>query len=268
MGWRGHTVDVQPPRRTPNPGHRHKSRAQRTIQLGRPVFGSTPLGQVTDPVSVRPWSVRVSVALIEFEALEAPRMTSPPGIRRSITAESFRRLLQTLHPDADEAAHEYERLHRALVKFFDWRGVWPADECADDVLDRLARRLEETQVQNVRSFVYGIARLVALERQRGPAFDSIDDVPHVSTSVPATRDDGHELHDCFDRCLAELPEDSRSLILRYYEGERSAKISNRRRLATALGLSENALRSRVQRLRDRLEQCVQACTAEMVRTTP
>jgi DNA-directed RNA polymerase specialized sigma24 family protein len=67
------------------------------------------------------------------------------------------------------------------------------------------------------------------------------------------------LFDCFDRCLAELPADSRSLMLRYYEGERSDKISNRRRLAAALAVSESALRSRVQRLRDRLEQCVQEC---------
>jgi len=47
----------------------------------------------------------------------------------------------------------------------------------------------------------------------------------------------------------------------YYEGERTEKISNRRRLAATLVLSENALRSRVQRLRDRLEQCVQVCVA-------
>jgi DNA-directed RNA polymerase specialized sigma24 family protein len=69
------------------------------------------------------------------------------------------------------------------------------------------------------------------------------------------------LLNCFDRCLAELPADSQSLMLQYYQGERSEKIANRRRLATALALSENALRSRVQRLRDRLEDCVQACVS-------
>ena len=52
---------------------------------------------------------------------------------------------------------------------------------------------------------------------------------------------------------------SRSLVLAYYEGERGAKIANRRRLAEALGLSDNALRSRVQRLRDRLQTCIERC---------
>ena len=36
---------------------------------------------------------------------------------------------------------------------------------------------------------------------------------------------------------------------------------NRRRLALSLGLSESALRNRVQRVRNRLERCVQTCTA-------
>src|SRR5262245_623735 len=191
-------------------------------------------------------------------------MSRPAGDRRSISADGFARLLARLHPDADEAAHEYERLRRALVKFFDWRGLWPADECADDALDRLVSKLDETFVQDVRKYVYGIARLVALERRRGPAFFSIDDAPALAVAPPAI-EEGDPLRDCFDRCLGELPDESRSLLVSYYEGERSGKIANRRRLATALGLTENALRSRVQRLRDRLEHCVRSCAAQPLR---
>src|SRR5262245_51096834 len=189
-------------------------------------------------------------------------MSRPAGDRRSISADGFARLLARLHPDADEAAHEYERLRRALVKFFDWRGLWPADECADDALDRLVGKLDETFVQDVRKYVYGIARLVALERRRGPAFASIDDSPALAAAPPVC-DEDDSLQDCFDRCRAALPDESRSLLVGYYEGERSRKIANRRGLATALGLTENALRSRVQRLRDRLERCVQSCSAQL-----
>jgi DNA-directed RNA polymerase specialized sigma24 family protein len=192
-------------------------------------------------------------------------MTYPAGDDRSMSAGSFAHLLETLHADPDQAAEEYERLRRTLLKFFDWRGVPAPDECADEVFDRLARKLEDTVVRDVRKYMYGIARLVALERRRGPSFDALDDVPELPlVAAPAASEDGDRLHDCFERCLDALPEESRSLLLRYYEGERNAKISNRRRLATMLGLTENALRSRVQRLRDRLEQCVQACTAQPV----
>jgi DNA-directed RNA polymerase specialized sigma24 family protein len=208
----------------------------------------------------------VGTALVESVALDAVRMTYPADNSRSMSADGFARLLARLHPDPAEAAQEYERLRRALVKFFDWRGASPPDECADEVLDRLAHKLGDTMVQDVKGYARGIARLVALERMRGPAFASIDELPALPlVAVPAVQDhDRDRRYDCFDRCLAQMPEESRSLLLRYYEGERTAKIANRRGLATFLGVTDNALRSRVQRLRDRLEQCVHACSSQPV----
>ncbi len=180
---------------------------------------------------------------------------------RSMSADALARLLAALHPDSDEAAIRYEQLRTTLTKFFDWRGVWPPDECADDTLDRLARRLtEDVVVQDVQSYAYGIARLVLLERRRRPALTALHEGAELAAAGGTDRDDDH-LVTCFDRCLAHLPEESRRLLLDYYEGERQAKIANRRRLASSRGLSENALRSRVLRLRDRLERCVRNCVA-------
>jgi DNA-directed RNA polymerase specialized sigma24 family protein len=207
----------------------------------------------------------MSIALVESGAFALVRMTYRTGNGRSMSNHGLARLLEGLHADEGQAAQEYERLRRALVKFFDWRGVSPPDECADEVLDRLAHKVQETIVDDVRKYAHGIARLVALERRRRPSFSSIDDLPQLSlaTAAPADGDgDRDQLHDCFDRCLGELPEESQSVLLRYYEGERNAKISNRRRLASLLGVTDNALRSRVQRLRDRLESCVQACASQ------
>jgi DNA-directed RNA polymerase specialized sigma24 family protein len=184
--------------------------------------------------------------------------------KRTITAPLFSRLLARLHPDAEQAGHEYERLRRTLVKFFDWRGASSPDECADEALDRLARKLEDTTVDDVRNYACGIARLILLERRRRPAFSSLDAHPDLA-GVPTAPPDDHQirLEGCFDRCLAGMPDDGRTMLVRYYEGERQEKIANRRRLAAAFGLSDNALRSRVQRLRDRLEECVQACVSSM-----
>ena len=189
-------------------------------------------------------------------------MTSSAGDSRSVSADTFARLLERLHPEPDEAALEYERLRSRLVRFFDWRGIWPPDECADDVLDRLASKLDEIAVEDVAKYVFGIARFVALERRRAPVLASIDDHPRAALALAAPGEEASVLQDCFDRCLSELPDDSRSLILRYYERERAAKISNRRRLASLLGLTDNALRSRVQRVRERLERCVRTYTSQ------
>lgn len=205
--------------------------------------------------------------LVESTPVDLVPIMEPSGTRGPLTADGFARLLERLHPDTEQAAHEYERLRRGLVKFFDWRGIWPPDECADDVLDRFARKVEVTAVQDVSKYIYGIARLVALERRRGPSFASLDDAPASVLATPPATDDRNPLHDCFERCLATLPEDGRSLLLRYYEGERSSKIENRRRLAALLGVTDNALRSRVQRLRERLERCMQDCSSQTVSLT-
>jgi DNA-directed RNA polymerase specialized sigma24 family protein len=207
--------------------------------------------------------VSSSILLDTIRPIRVPWMAHrQPDDNRSITAAGLARLLARLDPDSERAALEYERLHRTLVKFFDWRGAWPPEECADEALDRLARKLEQMTVEDVRSYAYGIARLVLLERRRQPALSSIDGEVELSSVQAAPSDDEDErLHHCFDQCLEDFPLDHRSLVLEYYQGEGGDKIFNRRQLAATLGLSENALRSRVQRLRDRLERCVQTCVS-------
>lgn len=179
---------------------------------------------------------------------------------RRITTAGLNRLLARLDPDTDRAAAEYERLRLALEKFFDWRGAWPPDECADETLDRLARKLDAAvDVGDVRGYAYGIARLVLLEWRRRPAAVPIERAPAMNLLVTAADDAEDRLHVCFDRCLSELPAESRTLVLEYYVAERRTKIDNRRRLARSFHISESALRNRVQRVRDRLERCVQTC---------
>ena len=192
-----------------------------------------------------------------------------------LTASRFADLLARLDADPAQAGLEYERLRRSLMKFFDWRGGWPADECADECLDRLARRLSDAvPILDVRQFALGIARLVLLERRRQPIMSSLDQVSAfdrrldvIAPPDAAAPAESPILIDCFDRCLAEMPADSRTLLVGYYEGETTGKIANRRRLSASMRLSENALRSRVQRLRDQLEARIRVCLSASARGT-
>jgi DNA-directed RNA polymerase specialized sigma24 family protein len=177
----------------------------------------------------------------------------------SITAAGLARLLERLHTNRDRAGEEYERLRRALVRFFDWRGALAPDECADVAIDRLAARLEaDTAIVDVRQYARGVARLVLLERQRQPPLSSLDadPPPTVVAPYPAAPD---RAANCLDRCLGGLSADNRAMVLSYYNGEGGAKIAGRRRLAASLGISESALRNRMQRLRDQLERCITVC---------
>jgi DNA-directed RNA polymerase specialized sigma24 family protein len=173
-------------------------------------------------------------------------------------------LLTRLDPDTHRAAAEYERLRLTLMRYFDLRGAWAPEECADESLDRLAQRLESEghaqPIEDVRRYAHGIARLVLLERLRTPAPVSIDDEDLANLPAPAAAADSDPRQDCFDCCLAALPAEQQSLALQYYVAAGQAKIDNRRGLARALDISENALRRRVQRIRERLERCMQDCT--------
>jgi DNA-directed RNA polymerase specialized sigma24 family protein len=187
----------------------------------------------------------------------------PITVGRQAASSGFTRLLARLHPDPDQAATEYERLRYALEKFFDWHCAWPPEECADETLDRLVGKLAaDVPMDDVRAYARGIARLVLLEWRRRPAPISMDESrDYAAPSSAMQDDDAQALSACFERCLGALSDQTRSLVLDYYVAERRAKIDNRRRLAHSLGLSESALRNRVQRVRNRLEQCVQACTS-------
>jgi DNA-directed RNA polymerase specialized sigma24 family protein len=178
-----------------------------------------------------------------------------------LTASALDRLLVRLDPDGARAADAYEALRVSLTRFFDWRGAHFPDECADETLNRLARRLDEgADVTDLRGFALGIARLVLLEQARSPQLrqDELDE-QRIGPAPVVERETDGRLHDCLESCLASLPDDARTLILEYYQDQRRQKIDRRVRLATQLGLTANALRSRAQRVRDRLERCVRSC---------
>ncbi|MGH9308813.1 MAG: RNA polymerase sigma factor [Vicinamibacterales bacterium] len=199
------------------------------------------------------------------ERAAVPMRDHPPRVDTSGAPSGLARLLSRLAPGADEAASAYQRLRLTLERFFDWQGVWSPEECADETLDRLARKLEgDLEVEDVRRYALGIARLVVREWRRRPTAVPLDERTDVAATAPEV-DEDDSLRRCFERCLDALPEESRVLVLDYYVAERRAKIDNRRRLAQSFGVSENALRSRVQRVRDRLERCVQSCAGTAAR---
>ena len=178
-----------------------------------------------------------------------------------ISPAAFARLLEALDPDPESAGRRYEDLRRALQRFFEWRGAWDADESADVTLDRVARKIEAGEpVQSVAAYARGVARLVLredLKRARRRGVPVHEGHAHTTFEPEALRADDADL--CLERCLAELGPASRELLVRYYEEGGSARIGSRRALADELGIPASAVRSRVQRLRDRLEACVRAC---------
>lgn len=171
----------------------------------------------------------------------------------ALSADAFARLLAALHPDRDQAALRYEDLRTRLVRVFLWEHAIDPEALADDALTRLARRLEEgEQILNLPAFLNGIARnLLKEESNRRHHLEPLTDLPALAANHDLERQ-----HAALESCLATWEPDKRQLLLDYYQGDQSARIHNRQRLAARLGLELNALRNRALRLRDRLESCI------------
>ena len=178
-----------------------------------------------------------------------------------LTREALDRFLSCLDANPDRAGTKYEAIRQKLVKIFDWRGAHFPEECADETINRVVRKLEYGQeIRDIPSYCQGVARLVFLEalkkaENRQVSLDELKSVP----VAPMLLEDDSAQRNCFSRCLNELPIESRQLILQYYEDERRVKIDNRQAMADQLGIRLAALRSRVQRIRDKLEQCIAHC---------
>lgn len=181
-----------------------------------------------------------------------------------LTREAFDKLLAHLDVDRDRAGEEYERLRRALVNFFEWRGSAFPDEHADEALNRVARRLAEGEVvQDLFGYCYGVARRLWLEvtqeQSRGPSQCAEPaDLPDPRPR-PEEQQENERQMACFEYCLRQLPPESRKLLIRYYQAEKRARIDGRAALAEQLGITLNTLRVRTYRLRAQLEKCIAQC---------
>lgn len=181
-----------------------------------------------------------------------------------LTKEAFDKLLVSLDSEPDLASEKYLIIRRNLVRFFEGRGCPFAEEHADEVINRLAKRCGAGEVINdMNSYCYGVARLLLLEifKEQARQTSALNEL----SSIERTRSDEHELDrsnerlECLTRCLKTLPPDGRQLVVDYYEGDKQSRIENRKRLTQSLGIPNQALRSRALRLREKLEACISSC---------
>jgi len=180
----------------------------------------------------------------------------------ALTRESLVKFLACLDSNTDRAGERYEEIRLRLVKFFDWRGSFFPDECADETINRVIRKLDSGETfRDIETYCLGVARLVFLETLRRPERRHTELDEALGVVAPATTNDdrAQAQQTCFQHCLDALPPESRHLILGYYQDEHRQKINNRQEMANRRGLSLNALRNRTQRIRERLERCIAKC---------
>lgn len=180
---------------------------------------------------------------------------------KELNAERFARFLAWLDPDRELAAAEYERLRFRLTSYFGFRRCLYADELADETINRVALKIGGELIENKTAYFYGVARNVYLESLRKEKrFVNINDVV-VPAALPEIDSGERSSADFLDKCLQELPADSRRLILEYMSEAKQAKIYLHKQLADRLKMSQTALRMRIVRIKQKLRLCLQECMA-------
>jgi RNA polymerase sigma factor (sigma-70 family) len=191
-------------------------------------------------------------------------MPESPAPRRkwALTQAAFDKLLASFGEDRESAAERYLEICRNLVRFFEWRGCPFPEDHADETINRVAKRLGEgEEIRNPSSYCMGAARMLLLEinKERAREQQALGEMGS-SPQVTAPDDSGFEEHlECLRECLQNLPAESRELIIEYYQGDKGAKIENRKRMVERYGVPVNTLRMRALRIRERLQRCVENC---------
>lgn len=168
--------------------------------------------------------------------------------RWELDREALEALLAALAPDRNLAGHKYEELRRRLINLFAWEQRDAPDNLADEVLNRLSRKVREgAEIPNIDRFAFGIARLVIQEQIRTQRTRQTA-VRELQSAVKPDATNWSAL-DAMQSCLDALPSDRRELIEHYYAEDRA-------QLARKLGVSLNALRNRAMRIREELFRCM------------
>ena len=176
---------------------------------------------------------------------------------------AFSALLSWLDPDRERAGEQYHKAHRRLTKFFECRGCATPSDLADEVINRVARRIEDgvkVEASEPMRYFYGVARKMLCEYQKRRERQFIPLTELHPAAHPVTnplRDKENEQSqiererqlDCLASCLQEAPADIRDLLIEYYHGESRERIERRKRMAEGMGITINALKIRLCRLR-------------------
>ncbi len=186
-----------------------------------------------------------------------PQKLDPPR-------EGFDDLLAWLNPNHELATAIYVDLRHSLIRIFSWNGCADPPGMTDEVFDRVINKLPKLKTTfegNPKLYFYGVANnLVKEYRKHVKQYSSIESIePAVDPPQEADEEDTYRREECLSSCLRKLTEEKRALILSYYSREKQAKIIHRAKMARDLGISVEALRVRMLRIRGILEECIEQC---------
>lgn len=188
----------------------------------------------------------------------------------SLTAEAFENLLASFDADQEKASLIYEDIRTRLIRQFLANRSLIAEDQADEVFNRIARKISQDNFildrQNPYPYFHQTARYVLLEYQRQsrrrilglddldnadePAFDPVADFEKAEARLHT------ELGlNALSECRKNLSPEDLELLDKYNAAVGKDKKQLHEQLAAGLGKTQNALKIIITRLRKKLVEC-------------
>ncbi|MGA9773809.1 MAG: hypothetical protein WBV94_32560 [Blastocatellia bacterium] len=165
--------------------------------------------------------------------------------------QDFDNFILRLDPSCTDLKSGYARLRFKLIKFFAWKRCDDPEALADETIARLAAKIiAKGEIQSELSFAYGIAKYVFMEYLRDK---SKQEKLQNALPDPEMPQQGLDDNDCQHQCWNELDRKKQELLKKYYDEE------HRDSLAKSLGMTPNALRLQVYRIKAELKDCLEKC---------
>jgi DNA-directed RNA polymerase specialized sigma24 family protein len=187
------------------------------------------------------------------------------AVQDTLTPAQFAGLLQRLDGRPECAGEKYETIRWKLIKFFEWSSCLAPEDLADITLNRVARKLATQTIEHIEAFTWGVAKKIRHEAQKKdlktmslqslPSRVTVSDAGASVEALHQKIQSQKELR-CLQHCLHRLPADDRTLFLAY-RVDKGHYMETRKNLAKEYGLTPGALRVRIIRIREKLEQCLE-----------
>jgi len=172
----------------------------------------------------------------------APKETKPASLSQS-------ELLAILDPRPGQAEEKYVKLFETLVRYFEWNRKPDPEDLAQETLRRAFSRLQEGQkitIDDPAGYFFGIARNLVRESWSARQVEQVGDL-----DLPRAEPLFHNLTSgeqliFLQECLQALSRNELEILFAYVTGTGDA-------WAQTAGLPPGALRTRIYRIRKRLE---------------
>ena len=177
---------------------------------------------------------------------------------RDPTREELEKLLAWFDSDRENAAVKFQSINARLIRVFASRGCVDADSLGDEVMNRVAVRIDTVIVKYPDPAHCCLAFIDNVYREWYR-----DQCRKANAKPPPGPRPVEELEkedECLKQCLQTVSKPDRNLFERYFQSEK--RIETRKKLASELALTMNALRIRAHKIRKTLRQCLVECLSE------